>query len=120
MGRRATRDLLVLAIIAIGSSSALDAAGPVAPQEARWRDGVVLLKLEDPSRMSGAATGLPAVDAILRSGGVIGLRPALHLDRVRWSDLKRRFGLDRILAVEFPDGAPVASIAEALSRADGV
>ena len=105
------------AIVAV----ALVAAGVVAPAVAQdVRPGIVVVQFLEPAQPRGLESGVPALDAVARGYGLRALRPAFALDWSRNADLKRRFGLDRFLVLQFPADAPVAEIAAHLSQVEGV
>lgn len=100
---------------------ATDSFADTAPESERtFADGRVIVRFATTRAPRGIETGLPDVDAILRARGVREIRPAFRLDWSRNAALKRRHGLDRVYALEFPTGADVERIALTLSGAAGV
>lgn len=96
------------------------AFGPPALAAEAFRPGRVLVKLDENVSPRGARTGLPEVDAVLVARGATAARLAFRLDWRTNAALKRRHGLDRILAVELPHDAPVEEIARELADLPGV
>jgi len=128
-GRFATLTLLALlasAVLAVGIPAAgLPGTGPSAgtapgTRRAGFADGRVLVRFATARSPRALETGIPEVDAILRSHGIREIRPAFDLDWSVNAALKLQHGLDRVFALEFPAGTDVERVARALDAAPGV
>jgi subtilisin family serine protease len=118
---RHRREVRIVVHGAVFMATALLLAGAAAPAMAHTvRPGVVVVQLVEAAQTRGLESGVPALDAEARRYGVTGLRAAFDLDWSRNADLKRRFGLDRFLVLQFPADAPVSEIAARLSQVEGV
>ncbi len=82
-----------------------------------WR---VLVKVDPGVEPGRYLDGVPGADEILKRYGLRALHTAVRLDWDRNAELKRRHGLDRIFALEFPEGAPMEEIAALLAILPGV
>jgi len=115
------RELGILRGMVLAAVTLLLAAGAVTPVAARdVRPGVVVVQLVEPAQPRGLESGVAGLDSLARAYGLTGIRPAFALDWSRNADLKRRFGLDRFVVLQFPDDAPVVEIAARLSQVEGV
>jgi hypothetical protein len=108
--------LLLAAALAGGPARA--ALGPPAPGARPAVPGIVLVKLREPLRLAGKATGLAALDAVLAQHGVTGIAPVLPAARSPRGPAGA--SLARVAVVRYAGGAPPEVVAARLARLPGV
>ena len=119
MGIRIVLAALCALLLSAAVSAAL-AGPPTGAKAGRPVPPRVLVKVEHGVTPGAFLEEVPGAEAILRRNGLREIRPAFRLDWTRNASLKREHGLDRILALEFPEWAPVESIAKELAGLPGI